>query len=111
MGAMKVLRVVSGVAVSAALIVGAGCSASAEQRSAVAAPRGNSCDLAPRVGIDPCPSCGVNSPMINVFPYNGLHPDGCLNDQGAGLVRQSLDRALSPCDPGGGQLHLDVAPA
>jgi len=58
----------------------------------------------------PSSSCGSNSPVLNVFPYNGLHPDGCVNQDGAALEKFSLQRDLSPCDHGGkARLYLDVA--
>jgi hypothetical protein len=48
-----------------------------------------------------CPpaSCGSNSPDLNVFPYNGLHPDGCRNREGAALEKFSLHGKTRQCDP------------
>lgn len=60
-----------------------------------------------------CPpsSCGSNSPTINVFPYNGLHADGCKNKDGAALAKFSLLGKNTLCDPNGlDHLYLDVAP-
>jgi hypothetical protein len=79
-----------------------------------------SCDLparGPRPNFDdgngggcPSSSCGSNSPVLNVFPYNGLHPDGCANQDGAALEKFSLQRGLSQCDHGGkSRLYLDLA--
>src|SRR5262249_7366396 len=42
--------------------------------------------------------CGSNSPMVNAFPYNGLHPGGYTNSDGVRLVLGSLARADSECD-------------
>jgi hypothetical protein len=81
------------------------------------APAAPGCSLQRRIRADigggdgDCPSaaCGSNSPLVNAFPYNGLHPDGCLNQDGAALVRNSLHRDVSACDRGGtSALYLDV---
>jgi hypothetical protein len=64
--------------------------------------------IRPRIDCTPS-QCGSNSPLVNAFPYNGLHPDGCANQDGAALVRGSLNRGVSACDRGGqSPLYLDV---
>lgn len=44
--------------------------------------------------------CGGNSPIVNRFPVNGLHPDGRRNAQGYRLVPHSIKSpdSHSPCN-------------
>lgn len=53
--------------------------------------------------------CGPNSPIVNAFPYNGLHPDGCKNRDGVGLEKASLVTERCPA-AGKDTLYLDVTP-
>jgi len=74
------------------------------------------CDLPmPNVpALQDCPSvsCGGNSPILNSFPYNGLHSDGCHNADGVRMAPGAVVRDLSSCDvTGTGRLTLDIAPA
>ena len=76
-----------------------------------------SCDLPLSKILDTChpPSCGGNSPLVNAFPINGLHPDGCKNGDGDKLD-QKLDLIdltdSHPCKKkaNGASLYLDYAP-
>jgi hypothetical protein len=60
-----------------------------------------------RPAADPCTKCGGNSPMVNGFPFNGLHMSGKPNPEGVAYVRGSLIVPRAPkCD--GGELGVDA---
>lgn len=57
--------------------------------------------LRPSNATDCSPSgCGGNSPVVNRFPVNGLHPEGRKNGQGFRLVPRSIKSpdSKSPCN-------------
>lgn len=57
--------------------------------------------------IDCSPTnCGGNSPVVNGFPINGIDPDGKINYQSIGLIKNSLESTLHP-ECNGQRLALD----
>ncbi|HEU4727768.1 MAG TPA: ADYC domain-containing protein [Kofleriaceae bacterium] len=54
-------------------------------------------------------SCGGNSPVVNTFEINGLHPDGCLNADHVALDPDSLDLAGTRCASASKKHYLDFA--
>jgi hypothetical protein len=63
----------------------------------------------PDFGTCPSGECGLNSPVVNAFPYGALHPDGLANAHGVWLAPRSLARDRSACDaPHQDDLYLDV---
>jgi hypothetical protein len=99
--------------------------ATGDSRAAAAAAKATAPSPSPRSTRSPCDlreahpeadcassTCGQNSPVVNVFPYNGLHPDGCANPRGDTLVRGSVQKGYSRCDiKDTDKISLDIAPA
>ena len=96
-------------------VLGAGCSAPPRPAVAQLLLHGTGCNLTQLlIGPMECPpaDCGNNSAVTNAFPFNGLHPDGCFNEDHDGLAPFSLSRDYSACDPASGDpLYLDFASA
>lgn len=76
--------------------------------------RTQGCDLEPGLpnqtkGDCPTASCGSNSPLINAFPFNGIHPSGCSNADGDSLDVHSfrINVPTGRCPLG---VYLDVRP-
>ena len=90
------------------LLTGSGCGG-----HSVPSPAGHDCRIYDnyevRVPGDGChsPSCGGNSPVVNTFKFNGLHPDGCANADNVSLDRDSLDITETACRTQHDKLYLD----
>lgn len=104
-------------AISMGLMLGSGCGRSAATQAGEAqgqqeVPRlrevANSCDLTAKKDSCPTSDCGSNGPIVNRFPVNGLHANGCKNAQRVWLVPGSIKGSRNPaCD--GHTLDVDGA--